>query len=163
MEGLLKVVIRRGAGLCPAGRARPTRNVLVGLCLSAAAIACGDDGRTSEAFCTTLDDGIAAMGANLDTIDEGDFVSELGAGAANLGEFTRVVHRLADVAPDEIRTDMEQAAEAWTAEAEALGQAASDPLGALGAGLSSAVFNAGFYAAVDDFALDRCGQAVFGL
>jgi hypothetical protein len=116
----------------------------------------GDD------FCKVLNDGAQKLDANTASADSslsGQFALVL----QNLGEYTALLHRLAPVTPPDIKTDMTQAVKAWDAQADALGKVASDPLGALTAGIVTSVFASGSVKAVDEYALRECGRPIFGV
>lgn len=119
------------------------------------------DGRSTEAFCDELDRGVAAMSSN--TQASGDDLEDLLLLiVGNAGEFSRMVNRLSDVAPDDIQTEMETVAESWNGQAEMLESVASNPFGAIAAGILQSILDSGSYQAVDQFALDNCGGQVFG-
>ena len=91
-----------------------------------------------------------------------DVAAQLDLIVANIGDFTRLLHRLDERAPDEIRSDMSDAVELWDAQAEPAGEAVNDPMGALATTLLQSVMTAPSIEAVDRFASDRCGRVLFG-
>lgn len=118
-------------------------------------------GRSVEAFCGELDRGVAEMSGNSANATE-DMTGQLMLALDNVGEFTRMLNRLADFAPEEIRGDMETVAESWSEQAEMMSSLASDPLGALVATFMQSVMTSASYTAVDQFALENCGSQIFG-
>lgn len=122
--------------------------------------ACSTD-KTPEAFCEQLAAGNAAMEATVTNADA-SMSGQFGAAVTNIGEFTRMLKNLESHAPSEIETDMRAAVDAWERQAEAMSEAAEDPLGALAQSLSSAILDAASLRAVDAYASAHCGSEVFG-
>lgn len=137
----------------------------VGAALVAAVVAgacSGGPSRSTEAFCDELNRGASELDEQ--TAAAGD---DLGAQfelvVANIGDFTRLLHRLNERAPDEIRSDMSAAVELWDEQADRAADAASDPLGALASVLMQSVMTAPSIEAVDAFAVENCGRVLFGV
>lgn len=136
-------------------------SVLVVLAALAAVFA-GCTTRSIEAFCSELDAGMEelyARGAAAES-QENPF-----AGFAivfgSLGEFQLLLDRLADVAPSEIRADVEVTRDVVSRNLD-IGSAAADPLGALVGSMGDALIHQPSFDRVDRFARQHCGQPVFG-
>lgn len=146
--------------MSPLGRVVGTTLIVTLLATSAACSGGGSD-RSTERFC----DELQKSGDELDaqTVGAGDDLgSQVAMIFANISDFNAMLHRLSDRAPEEIRSDMEVAVEAWDAQADAASQAVSDPLGALAGMLASGVLASSSLEAVDAFAQRECGRVVFG-
>ena len=122
----------------------------------------GCSSRSVTAFCDELDESMAAMAESSQELAETEdpLLGFLGA-FGTLGDMQRALERLADVAPSEIQQDMEIVRDTVDDQLD-LGEAASNPLGALISGLGQGLMNQRSFQRVDDFALDNCGQPVFG-
>lgn len=120
-----------------------------------AASCAGGDERSVEAFCSEVTDGAARMTENVATAGD-DAGSLLVAALANMGEYSRILDRMAATAPDEIRTETEAAAELWDKQAEAAGDAISNPLAALGSALMSSVLASSQIEALDAYTAANC-------
>lgn len=135
--------------------------VAVMVALVAGVAGCSGTSRSEDAFCGELRKSAAALDAQ--TAGAGD---DLGSQAAmileNLSDFNAMLHRLDDRAPDEIRSDMRLVVEAWDEQAEAMEDAADNPLGALSGALTNGIMAASSMEAVDRYAKDHCGRVIFG-
>ena len=118
--------------------------------------------RSAKSFCAELSSGNDRMRENYEQANDGAG-SQLAMIAANVGEFTRLVHRMDEAAPEEIATEMSDARKAWDSTADAMSEAASDPIKALAAGLMTSVMASASTRAVDTYAAEHCdGVTVFG-
>lgn len=123
--------------------------------------ACGD-GRSPEAFCSTMETHreryLEATDAALGEVQRGDGAGLL-AGSAQmvvaLGDLQVMWKDLADVAPDDIRSDVEVIRDATEKQLEAAGSG-GDALSALTSGLMSGLTNAGSYQRVDSYVREHC-------
>lgn len=123
--------------------------------------ACGGD-RTPEAFCSTMethkDRYLQATDAALGEVQRGDGAGLL-AGSAQmvtaLGDLQVMWKDLAEVAPDDIRSDVEVIRDATEEQLEAAGSG-GDTLSMLSSGLLSGLTNAGSYQRVDAFVREHC-------
>ncbi len=123
--------------------------------------------RSVEAYCTTLEqeqerilaDFEGQMAAAEGTDDEflGALMA-LGAGLGAIGELEIYADKLAEVAPEEIRVDVEAVATSIEEQNEAAKDAASDPLGALGSALIGSLMSAGSFQRVGEWTYEHCGQ-----
>lgn len=113
--------------------------------------------RSVEAYCdvwreeaTELHDGYE------EAIDEDPFSALLlGIGAAE--DMAVLLDKLARVAPDEIVSEVEALRDSLREQSSQQSEMISDPLGALGASMITALSSSGSYAAVDEYTLDNCG------
>ncbi|MEZ0579856.1 hypothetical protein [Nocardioides sp. MH1] len=128
--------------------------------LVAGGVAGCDDGRSTDAFCDTLnkhkDRYLTSMDAASGAIDDGDALAGLVQAASAIGDISQMWTELAEVAPEEIRVDTEAVRDQWKKQDELAGQAAGDPL----AGFASAMVGwfeiSGPLDRVDKFATDNC-------
>lgn len=130
------------------------------LLLALVVVACSG-GRSVEAYCDEVDDGFARMAANTDGSGGGGFDQFLVV-VSNVGEMNRLLSRLADVAPDEIRSDVEAVADSWERQGEQIGQAASNPLAGLAQIFVDSMLVSASTEAVESWTVANCGRALFG-
>ena len=78
--------------------------------------ACGD-GRSVEAFCSTMDEHRTAFTSQMDTAMGQGFGGLFTAGSA-VGDLKHMWSDLSEVAPEDIRQDVESVAEVWTKQEE---------------------------------------------
>ena len=138
-------------------------SLLVAIAVVAAACS---EGRSVEAFCDRLHEGerdIKAVAAEAGAQDEPLLGLALLFGA--VGEYQSMIEDLADVAPSEIRSDMERARDSFGRQAEL----ASDARGledfafAAVSGFIDGLSNRTAFENVDAFASANCGMTVFSL
>jgi hypothetical protein len=120
----------------------------------------GGSKRSEKNFCSELKAGNARMKAHYAAAGQ-DVPSQLGLIAQEVGEYTRLVHRLDEAAPDEIKTEMHDSREAWDKQADNI--STSDPLGMLASGLMNAMMSSASMAAVDKYAKSHCDVYVFSM
>lgn len=85
----------------------------------------------------------------------------LAVAMGSLGEFQRLLEWLAEVAPSEIRSDIEVARDVMSWQLD-VGSAASDPLGAIIGSFGDSLMHQASLERVDRFVREQCGQPVFG-
>lgn len=85
----------------------------------------------------------------------------LGAGmtAAAIGDIEVMFDKLSRVSPDEITPDLEAIHDSVKRQLDAVGGAASNPLGALAASLVSGFASSGSWQKVGDWTIAHCGSA----
>lgn len=126
-------------------------------------------GRSAEAFCDTLhsekqrilsqfQDAQQAADATNDEL--ASVLAGLGGSIQALGELRTYFHKLADHAPEEIRTEAEIVADAYDDQMDAAGNAAANPLGALASGLFGSMAISGQLDTMNQFALQNCGESI---
>lgn len=138
------------------------RTTLIVALLAAALVAGCGDARTPEAFCSTMethqDRYLEATNAALGEVQRGDGAGLL-AGSAQmvsaLGDLQVMWKDLAEVAPDDVRSDVEIIRDATAQQLEAA-QAGGDALSMLSSGLLSGLTNAGSYQRVDAYVREHC-------
>lgn len=152
-------------------RDRSGRAFTAALCLTvttAGLTSCGlvgGDGRSEKAFCSQLQSGNDKMRANYEASDPDDALSSFGAVFANMGQYTTMLHKLDDVAPDEIKSEMHDSREAWDKAADN----APDGIGLdsiAGSWMQTfmlAMMSNASMSAVDNYAQQHCGLKVFSL
>ena len=79
----------------------------------------------------------------------------------NYGELQKLLKGVAKAAPDEIRADAEAVRDAWAGQGDLVGQSASDPVGALAAGLFAMATVGPSMEAIDRFTDAHCGITIF--
>jgi len=126
-------------------------------------------GRSTTAFCSTLHAEKARIlqqfGAQQDAVDaSNDSTIQLLGGVANtlqlMGELRAYLRKLADVAPDEIRTETEIVRDEVSKQFDALEDAATNPLAAIASGLLGSLMMGSQLEAVNQFALANCGEGM---
>lgn len=78
-----------------------------------------------------------------------------------LGDLQLMWDDLVDVAPDDIRGDVEVVRDTTQEQLDAAREAVSDPVGALLGGVLSGLQHGGSYTRVNDYARDHCGTPPF--
>lgn len=118
--------------------------------------------RSPEAFCEEMDTGYAKIQANMDATS-GDAMAGLGSIFVNVGEYTAMLHKMQDKAPEEISSDFDDAVQVWDRQAEAMSQAASNPLGAIAGQLMASMMASASMTNVDKYAQQHCGRTLFAM
>lgn len=121
--------------------------------------------RSQQAFCKTLSDGTAELAGGARKAyqtGETDPLAGLVTATGNIGRFEKLLDNLADVAPDEIRSDVVTVRDTMKKSIDKAGDAISDPLGALGGSLLGPLIHSSSFEAVDAYARSRCGSSLFG-
>jgi hypothetical protein len=136
--------------------------VLVATLAGALTTACvGQTERSVRAFCSALKDGNAKM-SNLLTSAIGER-ARLIAIATNPGEFTAMIDQMDKSAPEEIAQQMTDVRTLWHQQAANIHRIKDDPLGAIGSGIWDTFQASDSLEAVDNYALENCGETVFGV
>jgi hypothetical protein len=163
---------RHDAHTGQAGSSRRHRPALVALVVLVAALtmACSSGPeRSAESFCRTLR---AEKQRILDQLSEGSAAAEaqsddllgvmmgLGVTVQALEELRTYFHKLADVAPEEIRTEVELVRDEFDTQFENAGDAASDPLGSLATSIFGSMAVSGQLDAVNSYAQEHCGEGI---
>lgn len=154
--------------MSPVRRNRAAITTLVGVALLAGLTGCGGQERSPEAFCEVMDKHREryeeSAGQAMDLVERGDGLGLLGGAAqmvSALGDLQLMWDELAEVAPEEIRADIEVVRDNNKAQLENAKKAVEDPLGALVGGLAGGLFNSGSYTRVNDYAGEHCGSRPF--
>jgi len=145
-------------------RSRSGRALLAALVVPAVLAGCSGRSQpkaSPQAYCQVLNEETAQLDRNVANADD-SLGAQLALVLSNIGEFTRLLQRLEDVAPPEIKVDMLQTVKAWDAQQDALKEVARDPLKALISGAVTAVFSSGSTQAVEDYTVKTCGRPLFG-
>ncbi|WP_139142636.1 hypothetical protein [Humibacillus sp. DSM 29435] len=150
----------RISGTAPRARTAQAAAGIIVLAGSLLLSGCGD-GRSTDAFCTELKSGMGSINARYKQTGN-DGVKAIGGLVTNLGEFSSMLHKLDEVAPEEIKSDMTQSVKAWDSQVGTAQEAVKNPLGALAGGLMTGLMSSGSMSAVDKFASANCSMSVFG-
>lgn len=124
---------------------------------------CGQS-RSAENYCSVLashrERYLAAMGSAQGSVSSQDALAALGGlaqAASALADLQQMWTDLAEVAPDEIRTDTEAVRDIGQKQQDALaGGGLADPLGALSGGLFSSIAAAGPMGRIDTYVRTHC-------
>lgn len=123
---------------------------------------CGTQ-RSVKAYCDTMqthkDRYLQAMSDATEQVRKGDTAGVVGGLAESisaLGDIQKMWDELAQVAPDEIRPDVESVRDASAKQLDTAKQAAQDPIGALGSALLDALVNSGPIQRVDTYTREKC-------
>lgn len=126
------------------------------------------DGRSPAAFCRVMEQHReryeAAAGDAMTLVVQGDLDGILAGGAQMvmaLGDLQVMWDDLADVAPEEIRTDVERVRDHNQEQLDAAAEALNDPLKALVGSLTSGLASSGSYDRLNDYAGEHCGSRPF--
>lgn len=151
------------------GRASWHRRSTAAVCGSAAVAmlltACGS-GRSVDAYCETFvaekEAYLAKYSGIADEVSTAEdpalgLLMGLGAGFQSIGDARMIFDRLEPVAPEEIQPDIVVIRDSMDAQMEAAGDSLSDPLGAIGSGLVTALTTRGSYERVADYTQTHCG------
>jgi len=137
---------------------------ILSICLGAAAAgisACGSEAeaRTPEAYCRAfyekgvpLHDEYEDAAQNMET----DMLGGLLTLMQSPGDMATLLDDMSAHAPDDIRSDTEAARDALKKQQESMGDAISDPLGALGSSLGLALTSSGSFERVDEYLNEHC-------
>jgi hypothetical protein len=120
---------------------------------------CGDEERSADAYCRAFYEHAAPIRKSYVEADErmeedpiGSIVTLLGSP----GDIAVIFDAMVDHAPEEIRSDTEAARDAVGDQQDALDDALSDPLGALGGSLIEGLTSSGSFARVDAYLNEHC-------
>ncbi len=125
--------------------------------------------RSVDSFCSTMRSEKARILEQLEGAQAAASASDdefagvllgLGGSLQALGELRTYFAKLSDVAPEEIRVEVEIVAEAMDEQLDSAGEAASDPLGSFGNALVTSLTTSGQLASVDEFARSNCGEGI---
>lgn len=140
--------------------------------IGATAPGCGDGTeRSVEAFCSTFEREAVRLhdkyGAQVRSVDaEADPFGALLVGTGSLleaqGDFVVLFDRLEKVAPEEIQPEVVALRDNFKRQAEAMGELADNPLGALGGGLISGLQSKGSYGRVEGYLGANCDLSFMG-
>lgn len=146
-------------------RAHRRRDAVALAAIAAVVAACGiGSGRSTAAYCDRAEDELDELeqkyrdrAADLEDADGlAGVVLALTTIVEAQGDIVLLFRKLADVAPEEIRVDVEAIAEELDEQADNAGDAVSDPLGTLAGGLLGALQVQGALTRVAEFTDDNC-------
>ena len=151
--------------------ARRNRQViaLLTLALSVCTASCSDGTRSPAAFCSTMRSEKRRILEQFESIQDageqsGDalvvVIAQLGGSIQAYGELRTYFAKLGEVAPEEIRAEVEIVRDSLSDQIDRAGDAVSDPLGAIAGGIFSSIATSGQLEAVNNYALNNCGESV---
>jgi hypothetical protein len=148
-------------------RLHPAAVGLVALLVVAGLGGCAQS-RSPDAFCEVMaehrDRYEVATSSAIAAVEGGDAAGLITGTAgmiAALGDLQLMWDELADVAPDEIVADVEKVRDHNQEQLDSVGDAISDPFGALAGSLASGLVNSGSYTRLNDYADEHCGSRPF--
>jgi hypothetical protein len=149
---------------CSRERRAAVRFAVVSLVCSVLVGGCGES-RSTEAFCSTLEDQMVSLRAKYDDraagLDpEGDplmaLIVALGSLVEAQGDLVVMFDRLEKVAPEEIQPEVAAVRDSMKDQLDSVGDAVGDPLGALGGALVAGLASMGSYSAVQQYIESNC-------
>lgn len=141
---------------------RVTKWAAVAGCAALVLSSAACSGRSVEAYCAELDAGNKKIQANMDAAGQ-DAMAGLGSIFVNFGEYTRMLHKMQEKAPEEIKSDLDDSVKVWDAQADRAGDAAANPLGALASTFMASMMASASMQNVDRYTKEHCGKTVFGM
>ena len=125
-------------------------------------IASCSEGRSIAAYCTEVEKGATLLDERTSSTPK-DAASQVEMIFLNIGDFTSLLNRLVNVAPEEIASDLELAANTWNQTADLAADAMDKPIRTLTKVLALSAMSAGAAKNVDQFTSDNCdGRVLFG-
>jgi hypothetical protein len=123
--------------------------------------ACGGSGgdRSAEAYCRAFYEHAAPIRKTYVEADktlEQDPLKSVVTLLGAPGDLASIFGAMVDHAPDEIRSDTEAVRDAFKKQQESVGEALSDPLGAIGDSLGAALTTSGSFARVESYLQRHC-------
>lgn len=119
--------------------------------------ACGPT-RSIESYCDVMldhKDRFVSATQEASTVDP---ISGIVTLIAAMGDLNRMWEEAAEVAPEDIQTDVEAVRDAWAQQLETAEKMASDPLGGLASSLMTGITSAGSMQRVDTYTAENCPE-----
>jgi len=141
-------------------------SAVLGLAVGVALSGCGGPERSAGAYCAKYQSGFAQIKAEYPEVDQYShsdenplvmLISVVGAS----GDIVALIGDMAEVAPDEIQTDVERVHETLEDQLGSAGDIMDNPLGALANGLMKGIVNSGAFSRMDAYTLEHCGEHMF--
>lgn len=120
---------------------------------------CGSSDRSADAYCKAFYESAAPIRETYEEADKNMEADPIGSIATVLGapgDMVTIFSHMSAHAPDEIRADTEAAQSSLEDQQDSLGDALSDPLGALGKGLVDGLTSSGSFGRVDAYLNEHC-------
>lgn len=137
--------------------------VVVGMVWSSTLSGCGSS-RSVEAYCATMDmykqryvSAMSEANGNVAQGDVGGVLGGLAQAVSALADLQKMWDELADVAPDDIRPDVEAVRDSWKEQMDRAKDSAGDPKAALGGALLSSLMASGSWNRVGAYTQEHCG------
>jgi hypothetical protein len=127
--------------------------------LAISPLACGGATRSPEAYCRAFYESAAPVREQYVEAGEeaeSDPLSALVTLLSVPGDLTVIFDKMAEHAPSEIKADTEEARDALKKQQESLGDALSDPLGAIGSGVIAGLTSSGSFSRIDSYLQEHC-------
>lgn len=138
------------------------RHATVLMAVSVLLAGCGTE-RSPAAFCGVMDKHkeryLAAMADSTQSLESGTTggaLAGIGGGLAAISDLQTMWKELAEVAPEQIRVDVELIRDENQKQLDSAGDSLDNPLGALGSAMMSGFKTLGAYQRVDEFTRAHC-------
>ncbi len=139
------------------GRLRASMSATAAVLTMIAMLTACTQTRSVDSYCAVIAEHKERYLNAMDQVNaSADPVAGIAGVIAALGDLQRMWDEAAQVAPDEIRADVEAVATHWASQFETAEKMATDPLGALASGLVGGLANAGAMQRVDEFTAQNC-------
>lgn len=130
--------------------------------LSLLLVSCGSV-RSPEAFCGALDQhgerfqaGMGSAAQSLESGKAGEAIAGIGGGLAAIADLQSMWEELADVAPEEIRVDVELIRDENQKQLDSVGESVDHPRGVIDSGIIGGFKTNGAFERVDEFTRAHC-------
>ena len=133
--------------------------ICVALFLAAGVTSCGESQRSADAYCTAFYEKAAPIRQGWVDANENSDANPLGAIVSLIrapNDLAVIFDGMVDHAPDEIRSDTEEARDSLKRSQENAGEALSNPLAAIGTGLVNAIGASGSFQRVGSYLEKHC-------
>jgi len=140
-------------------RLAATRAATIVGALAVAVTGCGGPERSAEAYCKAFYSKAAPIRQGYIDAGQTAKTDPLGATLKLLqapGDFVSILDAMVDHAPDAIKSDTVEVRDSLKKVQDTMGQALSNPLGALGGGLAASLTSAGAYRRVNEYLNEHC-------
>src|SRR5438128_2164438 len=131
------------------------------ICAVVAMPGCGGPGRSARAYCSTYHRGFDRIKRHYPQLDQYSrsnqkpLLTMLQLGSA-YRDIVALMGDMSEVAPNDIKTDVERVHDTMKKQLDDLGDAPSDPLGTITRGLVSGITNGGAFERMDAYTLRHC-------
>lgn len=128
--------------------------------------ACGEVERSAEAYCDTYHSGFDRLKADYPEVDQyknsdAHPVEMLLSLASAQGDIIALIGDMSEVAPDEIRTDVERVHDTMQEQVDASADVVDDPLQAITKQLIIGLTTTGAFRRMDQYTVEHCGEHMF--
>lgn len=141
----------------PSRRSQLIIGAAMSMLLTGGLTACGPT-RSVESYCDVMAEHKDRFVTATQEAATTDPISSLATLITTMGDLNRMWEEAAEVAPEEIQTDVEAVREAWAQQLETAEKMASDPLGGLASSLMTGMISAGSMQRVDAYTAENCPE-----